>query len=133
MKTFLEYMEAKKKVTEAPCGQCFPWALRFQNKKGGTLIHGTVTDPETGQVYSHAWVELRGKVYDWQNYAEKGRKPIPVWEYRRAVKARDTISFDDEATALATLRTGHSGPWTKEDGTRRKPKPLAMGVKQDLG
>ena len=50
------------------CGQCYSWAYREVQESGGTLVHGTVSEPfaHPPHQYDHAWVERRGKVYDWQ-------------------------------------------------------------------
>ncbi len=96
-----------------PLGDCFRWAYHFQKEHGGTLVHGVVRDPQSRRSYPHAWVVLDGRVWDWQTDA-LGSDPLTVAKFRRIRRPTDEVEFEDEeAAAIAMLRHGHYGPWSR--------------------
>ena len=97
------------------CGECFPYAYRFQKEKGGTLIHGTVTDPWKKKSYPHAWIEKNGKIYDWQTQATRKDNPLTSKEFKELYNPKDTVEFNKYDAMFAFAHTKHYGPWIKQD------------------
>lgn len=97
------------------CGECFPYAYRLQKEKGGTLVHGTVTDPWKKKSYPHAWIEKGGKIYDWQTQESRKENPLTVQEFKELYNPKDTIEFTKDDALFAIAHTHHYGPWIKED------------------
>ena len=105
-----------------PCGRCFEWAVQQAKgdyKDAKTIVHGTVTEPFSNppHKYKHAWVEHRGKVYDWQTmeagHGGKYRgKGYPLREFYDLYEPEKMTRYTSTEAVANTLRNGHYGPWT---------------------
>jgi hypothetical protein len=93
-----------------PLGECFSYAYRFQKKFGGTIKHGIVRHPWDQMQFQHAWVELRGRVYDWQTEI-MGREPLTVKGFKEVWKPVRVKKFTKLQAAKKLLTTKHYGPW----------------------
>lgn len=94
------------------CGQCYSYAYERVTRKGGTLVHATVADPWSGKRYEHAWIEDKGKVYDWQTAQGLGKgKPQRIADFYRLYKPERIRRYDATAARVNILKYGHFGPW----------------------
>jgi len=112
-------MDIERTARKIICGQCFPWAYRFQKNNGGILVHGMVTHPWDKNTFPHAWVVKGGKVYDWQTVEMRKSDPLSVQEFMKMWKPRPEVEFDKDESMFALAHTHHYGPWTKEDAKSR--------------
>lgn len=93
-------------------GRCFQFAFdEIMDKPKAKLIHGYIIDPWDGKQILHAWVEYRGKAYDWQTIVARGQKPLTIKAYYKKWKADPRFIYDHEEAAINVLRHKHSGPW----------------------
>lgn len=119
----------------AAVGQCYPWATRFAwDKDGAVVVHGTIVGPDRqGRIrpLEHAWVEWRGKVYDWQTVEVMKKSPMSISEWRRKNQTREEYRLTDEEASICALRSRHHGPWTEAERaflSTRKSSRLASDV-----
>jgi len=99
-------------------GECYPWATRFAREHDGAVIyHGTVISPRDplGRRLGHAWVEWKGKAYDWQTVEYFKESPLSVSEYRKVNQARVDYSMDSLEASICMMRSRHHGPWTEAE------------------
>lgn len=96
-----------------PTGRCFEWA--FKHAALGEVVHGWVTDL-FGHRFEHAWVERDGAVTD-ENL--DGRW-MPWERYCELLSAEPVDRYAEHEVLVYTLRTRHTGPWTREE---RGPRP----------
>jgi len=122
-------MSRQREATIA-CGECFPYAYRFQKQKGGTLVHGIVTDPWKKKSYPHAWVEKSGRVYDWQTQHTRKDNPLKVSEFKEIWNPKKMVTFDKDEAMFAFAHTMHYGPWMKEDAIERVRRSGTMNNQQ---
>jgi hypothetical protein len=93
-------------------GDCFRYAYQQVQERGGRLVQAVVVHPWTGVRFPHAWVEFKGKAYDWQTSQGLGKGRLrKVAEFRELWKPTDEKVFDASEAAAHALRTKHFGPW----------------------
>lgn len=103
----------------AALGQCYSWATQFAwDKEGAVVVHGTIVGLDRSarvRPLGHAWVEWKGKVYDWQTIEAMKKPPMSISSWRRKNKAREEYRLTDEEAAICAVRSGHHGPWTEAE------------------
>jgi len=102
------------KESKIAMGQCFSWACK-RVRDGGSLVHGTVQNPWSGERYAHAWVEDGDRVYDWQTmeagsskYAGKG---WPKAEFYKTFSPGVEKRYQPHEATVKSMVTRHYGPW----------------------
>lgn len=113
-------MKFERQGDKLLCGLCFPWAFKRVQEYGGTLVHGIVTSPlsDPPHEYSHAWLELGGKVFDWQTM-EAGHggkyngKGWPVKTFYKVFQPKNLSKYDQDEAVVKLLKEKHYGPWDK--------------------
>lgn len=107
-------------------GDCYRYAYQLlREHPEAILAHGTVVHPWDGTEFEHAWVELDGKVYDWQTKTMH-RDPMTVAEFDAAWKTRNVRKYQAEQAMKNAVRHGHYGPWV---GEKDLPKSVAGAPK----
>ena len=103
----------------AALGQCYSWATQFAwDKEGAVVVHGTIVGLDRSarvRPLGHAWVEWKGKVYDWQTIEAMKKPPMSISSWRRKNKAREEYRLTDEEASICAVRSGHHGPWTEAE------------------
>jgi len=101
---------------------CFGWANAHVADYGprALVVHGDVNiDGKRGP---HAWVEADGKVYDVQN------RGIQADVFYGKADPRGVLRYSQAEAATLQVRTGHHGPWTREErGLLKKPRKNPWG------
>ncbi len=104
--------------SETAGGQCFPWAFAQYvaaraEGRAVTLVHARITPPES-RPFWHAWIEDRGRAYDWQTmvaglsrYAGEG---WPLDAFYETYAPIDIQRFNGPVGDLRR-KFGHTGPW----------------------
>lgn len=113
LKKELEYRKHKNRKTSnktesksiQSSGTCYRDAWRYQNKYGGTLVHGVVHNQDSTPI-KHAWVDLGNLIYEPQTnkiydkeWFEKTSTPV----------IHNTYTVDQAAIRLAKEKA--HGPW----------------------
>jgi tRNA nucleotidyltransferase/poly(A) polymerase len=125
---------------KAAIGQCYPWANQFAlDKDGAEIVHGTIVGPDRQariRPLDHAWVEWRGKVYDWQTVEAFKKPPMRISEWRKKNQAREHYRLSGEEALICSVRSGKKGPWTEAERewvvsrrTAARPEQLPDGVR----
>jgi hypothetical protein len=91
------------------CGQCYVGAYEHVQRFGGRLVHGTVRSLGLGRRIQHAWVESRGKVFDYADPAVV--RATPAAEYRGELQPRATKTWSRIAAARMLVQRRTYGPW----------------------
>mgnify|MGYP001608771103 FL=1 len=91
-------------------GDCFGYAAMTAIKNNrGVVVHALVRP--WGKKYHHAWLERRGKVYDWQTMTLGNKKPVPVATFYRIYTPTSIIRYTALQAAKNVLKYQHMGPW----------------------
>jgi hypothetical protein len=98
-------------------GECFSWAFKrmldhhVKGEHDAVLVHGSVKHPWTGKRYEHAWVEHKGKVYDWQSTAMGLGKQHTVASFKAGYEPKQIKRYNGKQAVRASARAKHYGPW----------------------
>ncbi len=126
-----------------PCGDCFRYATQKAREFGddAVVVHAVVVnpDPAPGERprYEHAWVEFKGKVYDWQTEHFK-RQPSSLAAFNTKHKPTQEKRYTAEEAMIKGLRSGHHGPWhdlqaaAKVADSPDRGRDVAVGLHFDL-
>lgn len=127
-------------------GDCFRYAYNMALEKGFNkgkdfvVIHANVrptialVDKKSGEVariplcYTHAWVEMGRKVYDWQTMVrgiyrgEKHKKGVPVSkeQFYKHHNPTDVQRYTAGETLRMAFQTRNYGSWSDEERRRYK-------------
>jgi hypothetical protein len=118
------------------CGLCYEWAYRYVREHGGTLVHGTVSEPgNLAKQYGHGWVETDdGRVLDWQTmdaklYPRFEDEGWPKDLFYEAFQPKKMKRYEPDEAAETMLRFNHMGPW---HGKGSKAKPMPEWLRRDI-
>lgn len=105
---------------------CFGWANAHVADYGprALVVHGDVNID--GERLPHAWVEAGQMVYDVQNRA------ITTDVFYSNADPRGVLRYSQLEAATLQARTGHHGPWTREERgllKKRRNNPRGGGYK----
>lgn len=98
-------------------GECFSWAFKrlldhhVKGEHDAVLVHASVKHPWTGKRYEHAWVEHKGKVYDWQSTAMGLGKQHTVASFKAGYEPKQIKRYNGKQAVRASARAKHYGPW----------------------
>lgn len=116
MVNFKTWLENKETI---PCGECFQFAIKLST----TILAEKIIPPDKVRVvhamvktkwhpkkYAHAWVESRGRAYDWQmNMTRVGSIPIPdFYEFYNPTKIK---KYTIQEAIRNLVKHNHYGPW----------------------
>lgn len=101
---------ALREASKIAIGDCYGYAYKRVQKRGGTLCQGTVVHPWDKNDILHAWVEDKGKVYDYQTEV-MGRDPMAIEAYYKSWKPRDVKKYTAEEAQVQLVKQKHFGPW----------------------
>jgi len=107
-------------------GLCFEWAYR--NAALGEVVHGWVTN-YLGRRFQHAWIERDGEVTDenlWPRWLPRGR-------YYELLSAEPVDRYAEHEVLVYTLRTKHTGPWTREERGLKPRSPEEVARRRGRG
>ena len=104
-----------------PCGECFSFANNFAREMldDGIIpedeikvVHGMVEEPMALEPkrYAHAWIEVQGKVRDWQ-MRMSGKHFLPIKDFYKLYKPTDIKKYTVEESMVNMLKYKHHGPW----------------------
>lgn len=65
-----------------------------------------------GRRVAHAWIEHKGRVYDWQNTEQRG-ETIPIKTYYAVTRPTSIKRYTPEEALINCARQGTPGPWKK--------------------
>jgi hypothetical protein len=123
---YILFFPDKQAITEAkeeiiPCGECFRFATMHANEiftdgiipdKEVTVIHATVHPKWHHRAYEHAWVEVRGRCYDWQMSQTKVGS-IPTKDFYKEYRPTNIKRYTRIEAIRNMIRSKHHGPWTE--------------------
>lgn len=95
------------------CGECFEWAYVTVPEQG-RLVHAIVAHPWTKKRFAHAWLEVGGRVYDWQSVVQglgPGKRGWTRKAFYEAYRPRALRSYTFTEARRQAVRHRHSGPW----------------------
>lgn len=97
----------------APTGLCFPYARTAMRQFGddAEVVHARINMPN-GRRGAHAWIEHKGRVYDWQNTEQRG-ETIPIKTFYAVTRPTAVKRYTPEEVLINCTRQGNSGPWAK--------------------
>lgn len=98
-----------KEAREQTPGDCFRFATKNASK-GSLVVHGSVLLPGTQKRILHAWIEKKGRVYDWQN-KDTHPKGIPIERFYMQTDAEPHKKYTPEEALANAARTRNWGPW----------------------
>jgi hypothetical protein len=106
-------------------GECFSYAAKFSRmldiaSEDVTVVHGTVTDPDTSKKLEHAWVEYQGYVYDWQ-HEQADVDPLTVEQYTSLYSPISNNRYTAPQATFLSFTTGNFGPWTETERDTLSP------------
>jgi hypothetical protein len=96
------------------CGQCYyftyqeslKWLLLpSRTRPKLTVVHGTLVNPWVRREIAHAWVESKGRVYDWQTVVARKASDVSPTVYEIWRPQRMTRYTSRSRTQHATLRS----------------------------
>ena len=116
---FMEKQEEKEMTKTIPYGDCFEWAYKFiketDDEDGAILVHANVRHPFPGpeerETFEHAWVEMGGKVYDWQNMMVRGKGSVLIDEFYETWKPFEIVKYTKEEAIINLIKNRNYGPW----------------------
>ena len=92
-----------------PAGHCYRWAANFASKHPGAVVHhGTIQFEQRAVL--HAWVEWKGRVYDYQANV-MGRAPMTLAAWYRKNDPTTAARYRDEKALVLALKHGQWGPF----------------------
>jgi hypothetical protein len=113
--------ETKVKTEAVACGDCFRFAVQYPMKHSiemfekGVVVHGMVHNPDPGpgerNQFEHAWIEFKGKVYDWQMVEVYNMKPPSIKAFYAYWGPFDTKKYTPGKALGNSIKHGHFGPW----------------------
>jgi hypothetical protein len=103
-----------------PAGQCFSYANNLAremlddgiiDEKDIFICHGMVEKPYSLNYhkYTHAWVETKDRVYDWQMSLAKNS--LSKEDFYELFKPTNVIKYTVEESMKNCLKNKHHGPW----------------------
>lgn len=115
-------------------GKCYELSWQYMSRNGYSisdlvLVHGYITDYQTGRVIDHAWTETKNDVYD-----TVLESTFPKRVYYSMYHAEVAFKYDYEQAMDKATETGVYGPWHripsnkvkwwKEEKNMRKEKEI---------
>lgn len=96
-----------------PVGDCFRFAYNRVRElgNGAVLVHANVTHPWDKSVFSHAWVEHKQRVIDWQSEVVRKTKPIPIAKFYETWNPKSVRRYSADEALAEMLKAKHLGPW----------------------
>lgn len=95
-----------------PIGDCFAFATNeAAGLVGATVVHGTVTHPWDGYTLPHAWIEVGGRVWDWQGIVLRKTRPAPKHDWYAQWKPTNMSRYTPEQAVRLAVQYGHYGPY----------------------
>jgi hypothetical protein len=115
----MDFKHWVNEVKTIPLGDCFRFAtMRAVEMIGDGIIppkdivvvHAIVHPRWGGNPYPHAWIESRGKCWDWQMRQTKTYS-IPVADFYKEYNPTEIKRYTGNEALRTMIKTGHHGPW----------------------
>jgi len=109
-----EWQSRYPSVQGGPTGLCFPYANLALRRFGddATVVHARIFDTaRPGRRIDHAWIEHKGRIYDYQ-HAELRNMAIPAAEFYKVARPTRVRRYTPEQALVTSCRVGKHGPWT---------------------
>jgi hypothetical protein len=81
----------------------------------GVVVHGMCINPDPGpgerDRFEHAWIEYRGKVYDWQTIRLYGMEPLTIKAFYAYWQPYNLKKYTPAKALGNAISKKHYGPW----------------------